>query len=87
MQQHRAWGRALLSPGISPLPPPHKPTHPKKQPGAAERRSLCRVPPPGLALSAVSAASERGRAGTRCLNVNTSFIHLDWLSSAMLCYT
>lgn len=28
-----------------------------------------------------------GGAGTCCLNVNTSFIHLDWLSSAMLRYT
>lgn len=38
-------------------------------------------------LGSTHARLRPGGAGTCCLNVNTSFIHLDWLSSAMLRYT
>lgn len=38
-------------------------------------------------LGSTQARLRPGGAGTCCLNVNTSFIHLDWLSSAMLRYT
>lgn len=95
------WGRGSTGHGglraPSPLLP--LPCFVRKDP---ELERGARVPRQAAALVLRAAAprlapsrgpdSQRGRlalggAGTCCLNVNTSFIHLDWLSSAMLRYT
>lgn len=100
MRQHRAWAlpanrpwqgcpRLSLTPTVPSMGSSVCPHHGQLSEsqhtfGSKADPWGCRV---GAAVGSTQARLRPGGAGTRCLNVNTSFIHLDWLSSAMLCYT
>lgn len=94
---HQHWASKQTLAGMSTtLPHAHCPQHgqlsacPPSQltQNALEPKQSRPLPVPGSVGSGSTQARLRpGGAGTCCLNVNTSFIHLDWLSSAMLRYT